>query len=180
MSGMLRNLWNILRNSDSDSEEPVKSRLEEAARNADEERRAVQRFAGPVPATVSASLSSFPESVTMRDLNEKGVYVYSAAPFPRGATLEIVTELPSELSSYGKRRVHYTASVVRCEENAEEGKYGIAAVIKKCEVLPARAPSEQTATAAAAQSQNPSGSRPGKEADVSHKLQMKDSAHVGD
>ena len=176
MPGMMRSLWNILRNSDSP--EPVKSRLEEAARNADEERRAVQRFAGPVPATVSASLSSFPESVTMRDLNEKGVYVYSAAPFPRGATLEIVTELPSELSSYGKRRVHYTASVVRCEENVEVGKYGIAAVIKKCEVLPART---AEMTPAAAHAQNTPESHPSsKEPAVSQKLEMNNSAHVGD
>ncbi len=136
MGEILGKIWRIIRNAEP-AEEPA--RLSEAqTREADAERRVVQRYPGPLPATMSAGLSSFPESVTMRDLNEKGLYVYSATAFPRGATVEVVTELPSALSVYGKRRVHYTASVVRVEENVGEGKYGIAAIIKKCEVLPPR------------------------------------------
>jgi hypothetical protein len=180
MARILRSLWKIIRNSDST--EQVKPVLEEATREVNEERRTIQRYAGPIPATVSAGLSSFPESVTMRDLNEKGIYLYSAAAFPRGATLEVVTELPLELSVYGKRRVHYTASVVRVEENVEAGKYGIAAVIKKCEVLPPRcrdefqqvsSPQEEHGALQEKKSSS-KGSVPG------DKVHMKDSAHVGD
>jgi hypothetical protein len=180
MAGMLRSLWKIIRNSDS--VEQVEPALDEATRVTNEERRAVQRYAGPVPATVSAGLSSFPESATMRDLNEKGLYIYSTVAFPRGATLEVVTELPSELSLYGKRRVHYTASVVRVEENVGEGKYGIAAVIKKCEVLPPR----RTPDAAETQPQEPEYGKTSEKKTTSNgpatggKLHMKDSAQVGD
>src|SRR5689334_23692369 len=176
MAGILRNLWKIIRNS----EEQVAVRLDEGARLCDEERRAVQRFAGPVPATISAGLSSFPESVTLRDLNEKGLYVLSSAAFPRGATLEVVTELPSALSMYGKRRVHYTASVLRCEENVEEGKYGIAAAIKKCEVLPLRETAHAVAGLATTSPANTQTETTAKNSSASEKTQMADSAHVCD
>ncbi len=136
MGEILGKIWRIIRNSEPAEEQPQLSEAETPEVNA--ERRVVQRYPGPLPATMSAGLSSFPESVTMRDLNEKGLYVYSSTAFPRGATVEVVTELPSALSAYGKRRVHYTASVVRVEENVGEGTYGIAAIIKKCEVLPPR------------------------------------------
>ena len=176
MAGILRNLWKILRNA----EEQVATRPEENARPGDEERRAAQRFAGPVPATISAGLSSFPETVILRDLNEKGLYVLSSAAFPRGATLEVVTELPSELSMYGKRRVHYTASVLRCEENVEEGKYGIAAAIKKCEVLPLRESAQAGAGSATASQANTQMETAAKNSSASEKTRMADSAHVGD
>lgn len=136
MGNIMSRLWRIIRNSEP---REAQTQVRDAeTREASEERRVVQRYPGPLPATMSAGLSSFPEPVTMRDLNEKGLYLYSSTAFPRGATVEIVVELPTELSAYGKRRVHYTASVVRVEENVGEGKYGIAAVIKKCEVLPPR------------------------------------------
>ena len=174
MAGILRNLWKIIRNA----EDEVAVRPDDGTRPGDEERRAVQRFAGPVPATISAGLSSFPETVTLRDLNEKGFYVLSLSPFPRGATMEMVTELPAELSMYGKRRVHYTASVVRCEENVEDGKYGIAAIIKKCEVLPLR---EGAMTATGSESVASSNTQAEETKETAEKqIRMADSARVGD
>jgi len=174
MAGILQTLWNVIRNAEQ-AEKPSAD-LAEESRRANEERRVVERFTGPLPATISAGLSSFPEPVTLRDLNEKGVYLYSSTAFPRGATVEILAELPSQLSMYGKRRVHYTASVLRCEENAAEGKYGIAATIKKCEVLPARECSEQPSTPTAAPEASKSPAR--KSANERDKLHVKDSAHV--
>ena len=145
MAGILHTLWRVIRNAEAEKQLELKA--EEAARVANEERRVVERYRGPLAATISAGLSSFPEPVTLRDLNEKGVYLYSASAFPRGATVEILAELPPELSLYGKRRVHYTASVVRCETHAADGNYGIAAIIKKCEVLPPRETGEPAASA---------------------------------
>ncbi len=181
MAKILGKLWRIIRNAEEPQQGPV--RMDEAERTAPEERRVVQRYPGPLPATMSAGLSSFPEAVTMRDLNEKGLYVYSATAFPRGATVEVVIELPAQLSAYGKRRVHYTASVVRVEENVGEGKYGIAAIIKKCEVLPPRevSESEDTTTPGKTQAEKKPGAKgPTKEKAGSDTLRMKDSAQVSD
>ena len=177
MAGILHTLWKVIRNSEAENHPQLKP--EEAAQVANEERRVVERYRGPLPATISAGLSSFPEPVTVRDLNEKGLYLFSSSAFPRGATVEILAELPPELSLYGKRRVHYTASVVRCEENVDAGKYGIAAVIKKCEVLPPRdtgeavgAPSETAPEAAK------SNSRKGEKPGISRHTRAKNSAHA--
>ena len=173
MAGILHTLWKVIRNSEAEKQPTLKA--EEAARVEKEERRVVDRYRGPLPATISAGLSSFPEPVTLRDLNEKGVYLYSGSAFPRGATVEILAELPPELSLYGKRRVHYTASVVRCEENIAEGKYGIAAIIKKCEVLPPREindfvePVPETGKTAPKKAEKPEGQ---------HNPHVKKSAHV--
>ncbi len=176
MGEILGKFWKILRNADS-QEEQRPQQDEAGSGAANQERRVVQRYPGPLPATMSAGLSSFPESVTMRDLNEKGLYVYSSTAFPRGATVEVVVELPSQLSAYGKRRVHYTASVVRVEENVADGKYGIAAIIKKCEVLPPReAPEVEAATVPPKTEHRHSGGAKEKSAS----LPRKDSAHVGD
>jgi hypothetical protein len=109
------------------------------------------------------------------------VYVYSNSPFPRGATVEILAELPPELSLYGKRRVHYTASVVRCEENVAEGKYGIAAVIKKCEVLPPREVSDPVASPAPTEPESGKVlSRKAEKAEGPSNLRMKHPTHTHD
>jgi hypothetical protein len=176
MAGILHTLWKVIRNSEAKNHPQLKP--EEAAQVASEERRVVERYRGPLPATISAGLSSFPEPVIVRDLNEKGVYLYSSSAFPRGATVEILAELPPELSLYGKRRVHYTASVVRCEENVEEGKYGIAAVIKKCEVLPARETSEAVGASAETVPDTAKTNRNGEKPEISRPLRAKNSAHV--
>jgi hypothetical protein len=179
MAGILHTLWKVIRNSEAEKQPNLPP--EEAARVATEERRVVERYRGPLPATISAGLSSFPEPVTLRDLNEKGVYVYSNSSFPRGATVEILAELPPELSLYGKRRVHYTASVVRCEENVAEGKYGIAAVIKKCEVLPPREASEAVASPAPlAPESGKVVSRKAEKAEGPSDLRIKHSTHARD
>lgn len=177
MAGILHTLWKVIRNSEAEKHPKLKP--EEAARVANEERRVVERYRGPLPATISAGLSSFPEPVAVRDLNEKGVYLYSSSAFPRGATVEILAELPPELSLYGKRRVHYTASVVRCEENVAEGKYGIAAVIKKCEVLPPRESNEPIpGPAHTASDPAKAVARKGDKPEVSHSARIKNSAHA--
>ena len=177
MAGILHTLWKVIRNSEAESHPQLKP--EEAAQVANEERRVVERYRGPLPATISAGLSSFPEPVTVRDLNEKGIYLYSSSVFPRGSTVEIVAELPPELSLYGKRRVHYTASVVRCEENVAEAKFGIAAVIKKCEVLPPRETSEPVGgLPETAPEPEKTNSRKNEKPEISHHPRAKNSTHV--
>ena len=177
MAGILHTLWKVIRNSEAEKHPNLKP--EEAARVANEERRVVERYRGPLPATISAGLSSFPEPVTLRDLNEKGVYLYSSSAFPRGSTVEILAQLPPELCLFGKRRVHYTASVVRCEEHVAEGKYGIAAVIKKCEVLPPREVNDSTAgPTETAPDAGRTVAKRGDKPEASHNARIKNSAHV--
>jgi hypothetical protein len=53
-----------------------------------------------------------------------------------GTELELVLVLPPEVTFTEKRWVCCQASVVRVEENAKAGNFGVAAVINRFDVLP--------------------------------------------
>jgi hypothetical protein len=114
------------------------------------ERRVVRRHQANVPATMGYGFSGMTEPSQIKDLNERGLFFYSVLPLAHGSTVEVELTLPPELTHSGKRRVRYTASVVRVEEKAGGELFGIAAAIKRCEILPEEAPKKQAAQAAKA------------------------------
>ncbi len=98
------------------------------------DRRARQRF--PVHVPVSLRAGALEESTQTRDLSTAGVFVYSNSRMQEGSELELVLVLPPEITFSDRRWVCCRASVVRVEENSRDGNYGVAAVIKRFDVLP--------------------------------------------
>jgi len=100
------------------------------------ERRARQRFPVHVPVSVKAGDGAIQEAAQTRDLSTAGVFVYTNSRMQAGSELELVLVLPPEITFSDRRWVCCQASVVRVEENAGQGNFGVAAVIKRFDVLP--------------------------------------------
>src|SRR5579864_3217809 len=98
------------------------------------DRRARQRF--PVHVPVSLKTGAIEEATQTRDLSTAGVFVYTNSRMQEGSELELVLVLPPEITFSDRRWVCCQASVVRVEENVSQGKHGVAAVIKRFDVLP--------------------------------------------
>jgi hypothetical protein len=97
-------------------------------------KRVVQRHQIELPAILSYGFSGNKEETVVKNLNERGLFVYCSAPLAHGSIIEVELVLPPKLAEYGKHRVRYHASVVRVEPHAD-GRFGVAAAIKRCEVL---------------------------------------------
>jgi hypothetical protein len=100
------------------------------------DRRARQRFPVHVPVSVKAGNGTIPEASETRDLSTAGVFVYTNSRMQEGSELELILVLPPEITFSDRRWVCCQASVVRVEENSSQGNYGVAAVIKRFDVLP--------------------------------------------
>jgi hypothetical protein len=100
------------------------------------EKRVLQRYRGSLSAILSYGLAGNSEQTEVTSLNERGLFVYSTSRPAIGCSIEVEVVLPAELVNYGKRRVRYHATVVRVEEQPSGQRFGIAAAIKRCEVLP--------------------------------------------
>jgi len=64
------------------------------------------------------------------------VFLYTNSAIAEGAELELVLVLPAELTFGERRWVCCQASVVRVENSAGVGNFGVAARIDRFEVLP--------------------------------------------
>ncbi len=94
-------------------------------------KRQSHRHVGPFGAELCYGMSDLGEEVVVRDFNEHGFYFWSCRRMPVGANVEIRMEPPCEIASSGGRSVRYRATVLRVEE-APDGKFGTAALIKGC------------------------------------------------
>jgi hypothetical protein len=99
-------------------------------------KRVVPRLQVEVPAVLSYGVSGSKEETVVKNLNERGLFVYCSAPLGHGSMIEVELILPRKLAVYGKHRVRYHASVVRVEPQGDGERFGVAAAIKRCEVLP--------------------------------------------
>jgi hypothetical protein len=113
------------------------------------ERRVAKRHAANVPAKMAYGFAGMPEPSQVKDINERGLFLYSVLPMAHGSTIEVELSLPQELAQPGKRRVRYSATVLRVEEKAGGELFGIAAAIKKCQILPDLPAPDETAKKAA-------------------------------
>jgi hypothetical protein len=100
------------------------------------ERRSKRRIPIQVPVSVKSSDGRVEEAAQTRDLSTAGVFVYTNSRLKEGSELELVLVLPPEVTFAERRWVCCQASVVRVEENRKGENVGVAAVIKRFEVLP--------------------------------------------
>jgi len=103
---------------------------------AKQERRSGQRHPVRVPVSVKASSEQVAATGVTRDLSTGGVFLYTDSRISEGSELEVVLILPAEITRSEKQWVCCQASVVRVEEGREEGSFGIAATIRRMDVLP--------------------------------------------
>jgi hypothetical protein len=100
------------------------------------DRRISPRNPVRLPASMGVSVSGITEPIYVRDFNEKGVYLISNISVGIGAHVEIFLTMPPEMTGGEPREMHYIAAVVRVERTGKNAEYGVAAVIKRCELLP--------------------------------------------
>ncbi len=100
-----------------------------------EERRSRKRIPAQVPVKITPKTGT-PQTGHTRDLSTSGVFLYTDAQFGEGSELEIILVLPPELTNGEKRWACCQASVIRVEASAEGGNFGMAASIRRFELLP--------------------------------------------
>lgn len=100
------------------------------------EKRSRQRIPVRLPVSIKSNDGSVQETAHTRDLSSAGVFLYSDSQISEGADFEMVLVLPAELTFGERRWVCCQASVVRVDNQTEHGNFGIAAKIRRFEVLP--------------------------------------------
>lgn len=100
-----------------------------------QERRSRKRIPAQVPVKIKAK-TGITQSGQTRDLSTNGVFLYTDAHLSEGSELEIILVLPPELTDGEKRWACCQASVVRVEPSGKDGNFGMAASIRRFELMP--------------------------------------------
>jgi len=104
---------------------------------AQQEKRAARRFALQIPVSVARGEdTNYGESAEIRDVSARGISLYLDSPIEQGSPIGFTLTLPPEITLTESIRVQCKGRVVRIEDNAVEGKMGVAAVIEEYEFLP--------------------------------------------
>jgi PilZ domain len=101
------------------------------------EKRGARRFALRVPVTVSRDSGGGPNEVAqIRDVSARGICFYLDSAVEQGAPIGFTLTLPPEITLTESIRVQCKGRVVRVEDQANDGKITVAAVIEEYEFLP--------------------------------------------
>ena len=100
-----------------------------------DERRSHKRIPARVPVQIKPNSGTLQNGHT-RDLSTNGVFLYTDARLDEGSELEIILVLPPELTNGEKRWACCQASVVRVEPSSQGGSLGMAARIRRFELMP--------------------------------------------
>jgi hypothetical protein len=104
--------------------------------DANRERRSRSRIAVELPVAIKLSEGNLQLTGNTRDLSSSGIFFYTQATISEGSELEMVLILPPELTQGEKRWVCCQASVIRVEDKNQGREFGVAAQIRRIEVLP--------------------------------------------
>jgi len=104
--------------------------------DANPERRSRSRIAVELPVAIKLSEGNVQLSGNTRDLSSNGIFFYTQARISEGSELEMVLILPPELTQGEKRWVCCQASVIRVEGKTPGREFGVAARIRRIEILP--------------------------------------------
>jgi len=132
--GLLRKLFSFNKHAESNFSPSPNRALER-------DRRTNERKAVRLPAEMGFGVSGIAENVYVRDFSDQGMYLLTKYQLGQGSEIDVYMNVPDGST---ERRVHYVACVKRVDEFRSEGVYGIAAIIRRCEVVP-----EETAEAKA-------------------------------
>jgi hypothetical protein len=101
-----------------------------------QEKRGARRFALRVPVTVNRDHTPQNEPAQIRDVSARGICFYLESAIEQGSNSGFTLTLPPEITLTESIRVQCKGRVVRVEENGNDGKVGVAAVIEEYEFLP--------------------------------------------
>ena len=76
------------------------------------------------------------EPAQARDISCGGLFLYANALLEPGSEIQVVMMVPRELGLVGNQMVCCHARVVRIQENAKDGKHGVAAKIERFAAMP--------------------------------------------
>ena len=107
-----------------------------AVSNPERERRSQSRLAVRLPVTIKGRQGKLQTTGHTRDLSAGGLFLYTESQFSEGSELEMVLLLPPELTAGERQWVCCRASVVRVQDSEEGGEFGVAAAIRRMDVLP--------------------------------------------
>jgi hypothetical protein len=99
-----------------------------------QEKRAARRFPLRVPVTVDHENAT--HAAQIRDVSARGICFYLASTVAFGAPIEFTLTLPPEITLTESIRVQCKGRVVRVENERDDGKLAVAAVIEEYEFLP--------------------------------------------
>lgn len=100
-----------------------------------QDRRSRKRIPTQVPVQIKPTAGAVLSGQT-RDLSTSGIFLYTDAQLSEGSDLEIILVLPPELTDGEKRWACCQASVVRVEPSSQGGNIGMAASIRRFELMP--------------------------------------------
>jgi hypothetical protein len=111
-------------------------------KRAQAERRGDERFPLHLPVVVKPMQGNVQEESSLtQDVSAGGAFFYLERKLPEGTPVELLLNLPAELSLTRSIRVRCKGRVVRVVKSAIPGKIGVAAVIEHYDFLPATDPS---------------------------------------
>ncbi len=93
-----------------------------------------KRFSWDLPVSLRYGSRRHRALASTRDISERGAFFFCKEKIVVGSELELIFVMPPEIPGFGRQWVCCQASVVRVEP--ERSRYGIAAVIKRCEAMP--------------------------------------------
>jgi len=100
------------------------------------ERRSQKRVIAKVPVTLQSNDGRLQATGHTRDLSSNGIFLYTEENIAPGSDLEIMLVLPPEFTGGEKRWACCHASVCRVEEQGNGGQIGLAARVRRFEILP--------------------------------------------
>jgi hypothetical protein len=100
------------------------------------ERRKSQRYAARGPVRIKTSNATQAKQGECRDLSRNGLFFFLGEPMTTGTDIELVMMLPDEITAAGQQWVCCRGRVVRVEEPAAPGKFGIAATFDRYTIVP--------------------------------------------
>jgi hypothetical protein len=101
-----------------------------------QEKRAARRFALHVPLTIERGNPGHSESAEIRDVSARGICFYLDSAVAQGSPIGFTLTLPPEITLTESIRVQCKGRVVRVEDETDQGKVTVAAVIEEYEFLP--------------------------------------------
>ena len=100
------------------------------------EKRATPRVSWQLPASVKFPSDEKRSQVETRDISSHGMFFFAETRLQVGSRIEVVVMMPPEVERFARRWVCCQATLTRVEEDPAGQRFGIAAVIDRCEALP--------------------------------------------
>jgi PilZ domain len=107
------------------------------AESQQDEKRSARRFALRLPITVNHGEKSIQsETAQIRDVSARGISFYLESTVTQGSPIGFTMTLPPEITLTEGIRVECKGHVVRVDEQCQDGRMAVAAVIEEYEFLP--------------------------------------------